>query len=62
MDQIIYDYLEPADDPDVPQLEHIEKAMEYLESAAKAYRHNPPHWGTGSGYVQDAIFELNKIN
>jgi hypothetical protein len=62
MDQIIYDYMEPVDDPDVPQLEHVEKAMEYLEEAAKAYRSEPPHYGAGAGYVEDAIFELNKVN
>jgi len=62
MDQIIYDYLEPADDPDVPQLEHIETAMELLEKAAKAYRADPPRWNEGAGYVQDAQDQLNKVN
>ena len=60
--QIHYDYLEPADDPDVPQLEHIERAIEYLEKASKAYRASMPRWDEGKGAVEDAIDELNKIN
>jgi hypothetical protein len=62
MDQITYDYLEPKDDPDVPQLDVIEKAMEYLEQAAKAYRANPPRWSEGAGYVEEAFHEISKIN
>jgi len=62
VDQIIYDYLEPADDPDVPQLMYVENAMELLEQAAKAYRHDPPKWSTAKGYIEDAARELKKIN
>lgn len=60
--QIHFDNLQPAEDPDVPQLEHVENALEFLERAASAYRHNPPKWSEGAGLVMDAQFELNKVN
>ena len=62
MDQIIYDYLEPVEDPDVPQIELIETAQEFLDRALTAYRHNPPKWSEGAGLVMDAEFLLKKIN
>ena len=60
--QIHFDNLTPAEDPDVPQIELIETAQEFLDRALTAYRHNPPKWSEGAGLVMDAAFELKKIN
>lgn len=62
MDQIVYDNLTPAEEPDVPQLGYVETALEMLEKAASAYRADPPRWSEGAGLVMDAVFELNKVN
>ena len=62
MDQTTYDYMSPDDEPDLPQLEHVESALEMLEKAATAYRFNPPGYNLAKGWVEDAIEELNKIN
>jgi hypothetical protein len=59
--QIAYDMREPDYEVEMPQIDAIDKAIDYLMAAARAYRRFIPAINTGDGYVEEAMAELRKI-